>query len=356
MRAAGCRFLFCGTDAGDASILRDMRKMTSNVKSYRFFRDAREAGMMFETNTIIGYPNEDDEALEAAIKIVFDAIAHGGYTADVSILQPLPGTPVAAAYHEHIEPNLGALPTYMPGEALDLVAEHRDVFTGFGFIRHGNKSYEYYARLAELLRYFTRHYFRSIYFLKEVLKVPYRVSLESVATERVAARFGERLAGFAEELEISDSDHALFKSIFVFESGLEAAKGVDIEAEITNVYARPAQTADSERAIVVDVDHPVHQMFAGLPLVEPVECSPTSYLFRRSDGKIASVRLRSWQRELWQDLCDRPSPFAVDSTFLTDWKNRLATKTGVDFDAADAALASALRLFDANLTPEFVNG
>ncbi|MFG1282915.1 MULTISPECIES: B12-binding domain-containing radical SAM protein [Xanthobacter] len=347
MRTAGCRFLFCGTDAGDAAILRDMRKMTSSAKSYRFFRDAREADLVFETNTIIGYPNEDDDALEAALKIVFDAIAHGGYTADVSVLQPLPGAPVTMAHRDRIEPTFGSLQTYLPVEARDLITEHGDVFTGFGFIRQANMPYEYYTRLAELIRYFTRHFFRSIYFLKEIMGVPYRVALEGVAGEISPSRYGERLSRFAEDVGASQDELAAFRSVYCFEAGIEAVKGVDVVAEISNVYARPTQNPETARVVVVDIDHEVHLMFAALPRIETAVRNPVSYLFRREGGDVASIRLKDWQRELWQTLGNSLAPPQAEGLLSNEWASRLAARTGASFHSAYSAVAATLQLFSA---------
>lgn len=345
LRAAGCRFLFCGTDAGDAAILRDMRKMTSSAKSYRFFRDAREAGLQFETNTIIGYPNEDDEAFEAALKIVFDAIAHGGYTADVSVLQPLPGAPITALHRNRIEPIPDILATYLPEEARALIADNRDVFTGFGFIRCANRPYQYYARLAELVRYFTRHFFRSIYFLKEKMDLPYRVALEAVSQELSPLRYGERLGHFVEGLRGASVDKAAFRSVFDFEAGLEAAKGVDVAAEIMNVYARPSQNADRAEAVVVDVGHEVHRMFAGLPRIETVPPTRVSYLFQRQGKDVLSIRLKEWQREMWRCFSSSASFPQAEVSLMDEWTNLLAAGTGASIDSAHAAVAATLCLF-----------
>jgi hypothetical protein len=74
--------------------------------------------------------------------------------------------------------------------------------------------------------------------------------------------------------------------------GIEVVKGIDVIAEITNVYARSTQTAGNARAVVVDVDYEVHMMFAKLPQIEVLPPTAVSYLFRREGGNIASIRLK----------------------------------------------------------------
>ncbi len=91
MRDAGCFSVFCGTDAGSEKILRAMHKMPSTKRSYEFFENCMSLDMPFETNTIIGYPDETPDDLEAALEVVFDALSYGAENSDVSILQPLAG-------------------------------------------------------------------------------------------------------------------------------------------------------------------------------------------------------------------------------------------------------------------------
>ena len=66
--------------------------------AYRFFASCRRAEMAVETNTIIGYPNETREDLEASLEMIFDAAANAATAADISILQPLPGSPIAETH------------------------------------------------------------------------------------------------------------------------------------------------------------------------------------------------------------------------------------------------------------------
>lgn len=342
LRAAGCRSLFCGTDAGDADILRHMRKMTSSAKSYRFFRDAKAAGLGFETNTIIGYPHETDDALEASLKIVFDAIAHGGSAADVSVLQPLPGAPITSIYRNAIRPAPDIKGMYLPEEARAIIAENRDLFSGFGFIRQGTRPYEYYARLADLMRYFTRHFFRSIYFLKEKTGVPYRQALEAVSDETSAYRYGKRLGEFARSLDCAEADRSLFRSIHRFDEGLEAAKDVDVVEEITNVYSTPGRRGLTRGPCVIDIEHEVHRVFAALPRIESIPPTRVSYLFRREEDQVVVIRLKNWQRELWQDFVNSQS----GDTLLPDaWVQRISARTGATVAASGAAVAAAIGIF-----------
>jgi radical SAM superfamily enzyme YgiQ (UPF0313 family) len=343
MKSAGCKFLFIGTDAGDAAILRDMRKMTSSAKSYRFFTDAREADLQFETNTIIGYPNENDDALESSLKIVFDAIAYGAYTADISVLQPLPGTPVTKLYKDSIEPTYGIFPIYTPNEAKYLIDKNRDIFTGFGFIRFQNRPYLFYTNLAQVIRFFTRHFFRSIYFIKEKLGIPYREILAFVGQNTSPLAYEKSLVDFAGSLDVTADQMATLNDIIAFESALEHSKAVDLVAQIANIYSSPEQQTDRE-LVSVDVNCEVHLMFSSLPEIRDVPLSRTSYLFVRTGVDVATVRLKDWQRVLWQEF--KKSKYnALEFTVSNDWVLDLAVRSDVPESVARNAINAAIDMF-----------
>jgi len=90
MADAGCFNIFCGTDAGSEKILKSMLKMPSTKRTYEFFRSAQEVGIQFETNTIVGYPEESAEDLEKSLEVVFDAIAYGAANSDLSCFSRFP--------------------------------------------------------------------------------------------------------------------------------------------------------------------------------------------------------------------------------------------------------------------------
>lgn len=349
MYKAGCRFLFVGTDAGDPMILRDMKKMTSNEKSYRFFREAREAGMVFETNTIIGYPNENDAALEASVKIIFDAIAAGGYTADVSVLQPLPGAPVTRIHKEQIEPATNVFSTYIPPEAADMIAANPDIFTGFGFIRSSNRDFSYYTKLSDLIRYFTRHYFLSIYFIKEKLGIPYIEIFDVLASENERSYYDRTFISYARDLQGAPSDINLLNSILHYEAGIEFVKGVDVNVELTNIYSRPTQVEEFSR-IVVDLAHEVHTMRSCLPEVDSPVRRDVSYFLSRDGDNIVTVKLKDWQRALWEDTKN------WQSVYVSEWAGRLSRSKNRSIKDARKAVLSTLTLFGVTTDEKASNG
>ena len=117
-------------------------------------------GIPFETNTIIGYPDETPEDLEAALEVVFDAIAYGAGGSDASILQPLPGAEVTAEYAQSLEfVGDAGLGTFLPSEAAELARSRLEILSGFGFLHYPNRPFEYYQLVLRLIRYFGRHYF-----------------------------------------------------------------------------------------------------------------------------------------------------------------------------------------------------
>ena len=135
MRDAGCFSVFCGTDAGSEKILKAMHKMPSTKRSYEFFENCMRLGIPFETNTIIGYPDETPEDLEAALEVVFDAISYGAGGSDASILQPLPGAEVTAEYAQSLEfVGDAGLGTFLPAEAAELARSRLEILSGFGFL------------------------------------------------------------------------------------------------------------------------------------------------------------------------------------------------------------------------------
>ena len=169
MRDAGCFSVFCGTDAGSEKILKAMHKMPSTRRSYELFENCMSLGMPFETNTIIGYPDETPDDLESALEVVFDALSYGAGASDVSILQPLPGAEVTLEYQHSLEfVGDAGLGTFLPSEAVELARSHLEILTGFGFLHYRNRPFEYYQQVVRLVRYFGRHYFFTLRYLKVI--------------------------------------------------------------------------------------------------------------------------------------------------------------------------------------------
>jgi hypothetical protein len=88
-------------------------------------------------------------------------------------------------------------------------------------------------------------------------------------------------------------------------------------------------------------------MFAALPHIEAVPPSQVSYLFRREGPDVATIRLKDWQRELWQALHRSADAVRSDASVSDQWALRLVAQTGASINSAQAAIDAAIRLFGA---------
>ena len=185
MRDAGCFTVFCGTDAGSEKILRAMHKMPSTKRSYELFENCMRLGIPFETNTIIGYPEETPDDLEAALEVIFDAISYGAGGSDASILQPLPGAEVTAEYAQSMEfVGDAGLGTFLPREAAELARSRLEILSGFGFLHYQNRPSSTTKQVLRLVRYFGRHYFLTSALLQGGVPPPLCRRLRAAARRR----------------------------------------------------------------------------------------------------------------------------------------------------------------------------
>lgn len=344
MRAAGCTMIFCGTDSGSPKILKSMAKMTKVDPSYRFFENCRQAGIAFETNAIIGFPEESDTNLEETLDIVFDAVAYGATNSDVSVLQPLPGAQVTKDNSDALTwvgPALGG--AFLPPQVLELAERDVDIFTGFAFIRRGNRPFAWYQEVTRLVRYFTRHYFRTVYFLKRRCAISYVSIFEGMAAGGAKTDAGAAFAAVFAGLDLPEDQHALAAAVYAIDRATEAAKGLDVRAEIANIYARAQADATADDHALVSVDYPVHALFEALPrsLGRDLPAQLTTYLIVRSAGdNLVTLRLTGWQARLWTALAEHRAAEAVAGAFADHLVAR-----GIDRPKAEAAVDRAAALF-----------
>jgi radical SAM superfamily enzyme YgiQ (UPF0313 family) len=168
MRAAGCNMIFCGTDAGSPRILREMAKMVDARRIYRFYDECARSGIPFENNTIIGYPGETSDDLEATLEISFDALAAGAANTDLSVLQPLPGAELTLQNLDYLVPVDEPIPGgFVPAEAWDVVERNAGLLTGFFFIQRDNEGFGWYGAVRDTFRYLSRRFTESARALKQ---------------------------------------------------------------------------------------------------------------------------------------------------------------------------------------------
>ncbi|MFE5686764.1 B12-binding domain-containing radical SAM protein [Streptomyces sp. NPDC056512] len=308
MADAGCFNIFCGTDAGSEKILKAMLKMPSTKRTYEFFRSAKEVGIQFETNTIVGYPDESAEDLEKALEVVFDAIAYGAVNSDLSVLQPLPGAEITDEYRAELEPlesGLDVMGTFLPSDVRALIKDNLATFTGFTFIRSGNRDYEYYQNVLRLSRYFTRRYYHLLRFLKQGAGHTYVAFIDALL-ERAAMPIEEALA---EILAHMDGVHAqAARALFAYDSMLAEFRGDEVEEELVNVYRQPATVEEKPHFLIADFDVDVVTMISDAREItwKPELSRPTVVVvYRASEAEVSTLRLTPAQAKMFKALMPR---------------------------------------------------
>ncbi|MGW5473660.1 B12-binding domain-containing radical SAM protein [Streptomyces chartreusis] len=308
MADAGCFNIFCGTDAGSEKILKAMLKMPSTKRTYEFFRSAQEVGIQFETNTIVGYPDESAEDLEKALEVVFDAIAYGAVNSDLSVLQPLPGAEITDEYRAELEPlenGLDVMGTFLPSDVRALIKDDSATFTGFSFIRSGNRDYEYYQDVLRLSRYFTRRYYHLLRFLKQGAGHTY-VELLDALLERAAMPIEEALTDILANMEGMHAQAA--RALFAYDSMLAEFRGDEVEEELVNVYRRPATVEEKPHFLIADFDVDVVTMISDPREItwEPELSRPTVVVvYRASEAEVSTLRLTPAQAKVFRALMPR---------------------------------------------------
>ncbi|MFE4256526.1 B12-binding domain-containing radical SAM protein [Streptomyces sp. NPDC056910] len=308
MADAGCFNIFCGTDAGSEKILKAMLKMPSTKRTYEFFRSAKEVGIQFETNTIVGYPDESAEDLEKALEVVFDAIAYGAVNSDLSVLQPLPGAEITDEYRTELEPldsELDVMGTFLPSDVRALIKDDLATFTGFTFIRSGNRDYEYYQDVLRLSRYFTRRYYHLLRFLKQGAGHTY-VEFIDALLERAAMPIEEALAEILAPMEGVHAQAA--RALFAYDSMLAEFRGDEVEEELVNVYRRPATVEEKPHFLIADFDVDVVTMISDPREItwKPELSRPTVVVvYRASEAEVSTLRLTPAQAKVFKALMPR---------------------------------------------------
>ncbi|MEW5945293.1 MAG: radical SAM protein [bacterium] len=92
MRKAGCRVVAYGIESGNQEILRGIRKGITLAQAVDAVRWTKEAGILADTNFIIGHPGDTHETIRETIEFAVKLDAH---MASFATLVPFPGTEVA---------------------------------------------------------------------------------------------------------------------------------------------------------------------------------------------------------------------------------------------------------------------
>jgi hypothetical protein len=236
------------------------------------------------------------------------------------------------------------LETFLPAEAAELARSRIAIMSGFGFLHYRNRPFEYYQQALRLVRYFGRHYYLSLRYLK-------------VVCGRRYVDVFEQLLGVAEDVlvesirSILDSlpvdKRAFGRALYDYESACDSLIDIDIQREIENVYAQLRQRGAGAGYIMVDLEADVLSQFPNGNVSNSVvgqglslECQATTYLiYLSAAGSRVTIRLSTWQREIWEQL-------EVLGVVDTDQIARaVASTNAVPFEKAQAAVESARSTF-----------
>jgi Radical SAM superfamily/B12 binding domain len=348
LRAAGCSMMFCGTDSGSKKILKSMKKAAGTGRFYESFLNCRDAGIALETNTIIGYPDETDSDLEDSLSIVFDSVAYGSASSDVSILQPLPGAAVTDEQSDRlINVKTPLLGNFLPDEILTLVHSDPKMFPGFAFIKQNNRDYEFYCTAVRSVRYFTRHFFRTVYYLHSVCGVTYLRMFEWMSTEVDSRNYRTRFKRFLSELDLPEASTALVAAIFDYEDAIENLKKTDVSMEVTNVHCEPDSAVPDKRYVLFEARYEVPEIFGRLPELEMSKTVPkdASYLIFLDDrDEIVTLKLNPWQKRLWIEVA-RLERGSSSARLRKRFRAMMYSSWPIGDREADVALAEVLTLF-----------
>lgn len=92
MKRAGCRVISYGIEAGNADVLKTIKKGITAEQALNAIGWAKKAGILTDTNFIIGHPGETRETIRETVELSIRLDAH---LASYALLVPFPGTEVA---------------------------------------------------------------------------------------------------------------------------------------------------------------------------------------------------------------------------------------------------------------------
>jgi len=92
MKRAGCRVISYGVESGSPEMLKRIKKGITLERVGNAIRWTREAGILTDTNYIIGHPWDTRETINDTI---YFAVKSNAHMASFAILVPFPGTEIA---------------------------------------------------------------------------------------------------------------------------------------------------------------------------------------------------------------------------------------------------------------------
>jgi len=97
MKRAGCRVISFGVETGSPEILKNIHKGITREKVVEAVRMTREAGILTDTNFIIGHPGDTRETIEETIRFSKELDAD---MVSFAIMVPFPGTEIERMAHQ----------------------------------------------------------------------------------------------------------------------------------------------------------------------------------------------------------------------------------------------------------------
>ncbi|MDT9721100.1 radical SAM protein [Paenibacillus sp. ClWae2A] len=90
--AAGCNYIFFGVESASEHIQHTMGKRLKISKIHQTIRNCLENGIMPTTSFILGFPEEQQEDIEATIRLAFACKVVGAWRSFINLLSPYTGT------------------------------------------------------------------------------------------------------------------------------------------------------------------------------------------------------------------------------------------------------------------------
>jgi hypothetical protein len=206
-------------------------------------------------------------------------------------------------------------------------------------LHYRNRPFAYYQRVLRLVRYFGRHFFLTLRYLKVVCNRRY-VDIFEELLGLAESELPEAIRRMITSLRVDRQPFA--RALHDYESACDSLIDVDVELEIDNVYSPMSRRAPGLGYTLVDVEADVVSLFPNRAVEDGalLECRATTYLIYLSPaGSRVTIRLPKWQREIWDEL------ETFDVVDVDRISRALSSDNAVSLDKAQRAVERARSTF-----------
>ena len=136
MASAGCNGIFMGIESGSPRLQLIARKNLNLRHSRSCIRHANKRKIKTAVALIIGFPQEKLVDLRKTVNFFVDSLRFDEVEPQISLLSPLPGTPIHKEYQKylsftHLASDIVFQGWHMYPSDCDLIAAHPEVFSSF---------------------------------------------------------------------------------------------------------------------------------------------------------------------------------------------------------------------------------